>query len=330
MCWPSGTPFKSPPLRARLPRTRFRRGACRYASLADLYCAFGMTFPRGCYHQILGPSRHLPKLSNGLCRHAGAYVRLNLHLSGQAAESYVERSNAFALVPGHGVLADCSAAEQPAIEGTLFARHASQRGLGTLEGVPDIKLDAVPNALDGASVAPILRFYSEQVETKAMELELGQACRLENGTFPCSCQSDHSLRGATTRSRRCTSPGLGARGGARGSNTCRRSRSRPPAMADRGTGTVAVVDREPGGYGATAPRVSPFSVASASRAPGGSDPVVTASSTDCPRAAAGGAASSIVENSSATSALVASPSRPTANAAIARYRRILVVSSSAR
>jgi hypothetical protein len=25
---------------------RFRRGACRYASLADLYCAFGMTFLR--------------------------------------------------------------------------------------------------------------------------------------------------------------------------------------------------------------------------------------------------------------------------------------------
>src|SRR5215471_11072084 len=27
---------------------RFRRGACRYASLADLYCAFGMTFLRDC------------------------------------------------------------------------------------------------------------------------------------------------------------------------------------------------------------------------------------------------------------------------------------------
>src|SRR5262245_54111003 len=127
---------------------RFRRGACRYASLADLYCAFGTTFLRGCYHQILRPCRHLPKFANGLCRHAGAYVRLNLHLSGQAAESYVERSNAFALVPGHGVLADCSAAEQPAIEGTPFARHASQRRHGTLEGVPDIKLDVVPNALE--------------------------------------------------------------------------------------------------------------------------------------------------------------------------------------
>ena len=63
---------------------RFRRGACRYASLANLYCAFGMTFVRGCYHQILGPRRHLPKLSNGLCRHAGADVRLNVHLGWQA------------------------------------------------------------------------------------------------------------------------------------------------------------------------------------------------------------------------------------------------------
>jgi PAS domain-containing protein len=81
-------------------RLRFRRGACRYASLADLYCAFGMTFLRGCYHQILGPRRDLPKLSNGLCRHAGAYVCLNLHLGWQAAESDVERSNAFATYTG--------------------------------------------------------------------------------------------------------------------------------------------------------------------------------------------------------------------------------------
>jgi hypothetical protein len=88
-----------------------RRGASRYASPADLYCAFGMAFLRGCYHQILGPRRHLPKFSNSLCRHAGAHIRLNLHLGWQAAESYVERSNAFALIPGHRVLADCPAAE---------------------------------------------------------------------------------------------------------------------------------------------------------------------------------------------------------------------------
>ena len=103
-------------------------------------------FLRGCYHQILGPRRHLPKLSNGLCRHAGAYVRLNLHLGWQAAESYVERSNAFALIPGHRVLADCLAAEQRAIEGIPFSRHASERGHGSSK-VPDNKLDVVPNAL---------------------------------------------------------------------------------------------------------------------------------------------------------------------------------------
>src|SRR5262249_18528380 len=66
----------------------------------------------------------------------GAYVRLNLHLGWQAAESYVERSNAFALIPGHRLLLDCSAAEQPTSEGNSFARHASERGHGTLEGVP--------------------------------------------------------------------------------------------------------------------------------------------------------------------------------------------------
>src|SRR5262249_16429950 len=103
--------------------------------------------PAGLLSPILGPRRDLPKLPNGLCRHAGAYVRLNVHLGWQPAESYVERSNAFALVPGHRLLPDCSAAGQPTIEGTSFARHASERGHGTLEGVSDNKLDEVPNAL---------------------------------------------------------------------------------------------------------------------------------------------------------------------------------------
>src|SRR5215469_18234792 len=109
---------------------RFRRGACRYASPADLYCAFGMTFLRRCYHQILGPRRHLPKLSNGLCRYTGAYVRLNLHLGWQAAESYVERSNAFALIPGHRVLADCPVAAIPSrvMNSRLFTRSPGRRG----------------------------------------------------------------------------------------------------------------------------------------------------------------------------------------------------------
>jgi hypothetical protein len=74
-------------------------------------------------------------------------VSLNVHLGWQAAESYVERSNAFALIPGHTLLPDCSAAGQPTIEDTSFARHASERGHGTLEGVPDNKVDGVPNAL---------------------------------------------------------------------------------------------------------------------------------------------------------------------------------------
>ena len=34
-----------------------------------------MAFLRCCYHQILGPRRHLPKFVNSLCRHVGAYVR---------------------------------------------------------------------------------------------------------------------------------------------------------------------------------------------------------------------------------------------------------------
>jgi hypothetical protein len=52
------------PRKGVLSALRFRRGASRCASLADLYCAFGMAFLRCCYHQILGPRRHLPKFSN--------------------------------------------------------------------------------------------------------------------------------------------------------------------------------------------------------------------------------------------------------------------------
>jgi hypothetical protein len=61
-----------------------------------------MDILRCCYHQILGPGRQLLKFSNGLCRHAGACVRFNPHFLWQATESYVERSNAFALISGHG------------------------------------------------------------------------------------------------------------------------------------------------------------------------------------------------------------------------------------
>ena len=126
---------------------RFRRGASRYASLADLYCAFRMAFMRGCYHQTLRPRRHLPKFSNSLCRHAGACVRLNLHLGWQAAESYVERSNAFALVPGHRLLPDCSAGEQLTLKAILSHDMRRSEDTGRSQGVPDNRLDVAPNAL---------------------------------------------------------------------------------------------------------------------------------------------------------------------------------------
>jgi len=92
---------------------QFRRGASRYASLADLYCAFAMPFLRRCYDQTLRPRRHLSKFSNSLCRHAGTCVSLNPHLGWQAAESYVESSGVFALIPGHRVLADCPVGALP-------------------------------------------------------------------------------------------------------------------------------------------------------------------------------------------------------------------------
>jgi hypothetical protein len=137
-------------------RLRFRRGARRHASLANLYCAFGMMFLRGCYHQILGPRRHLPKLSNGLCRHAGAYVRLNLHLGWQAAESYVERSNAFALIPGHRVLADCWLLSSEPLK--AFLSRDMRRSEGTrARRSQTISWMSYRTLWDGVSVTPILQ-----------------------------------------------------------------------------------------------------------------------------------------------------------------------------
>src|SRR5215467_14305935 len=45
-----------------------RRDAGRNASLAHRYNAFGGLW--GCYDQIFGLRRHLPKLGNGLCGHS--------------------------------------------------------------------------------------------------------------------------------------------------------------------------------------------------------------------------------------------------------------------
>src|SRR4051812_37302377 len=80
------------------PSLLFRRHASLYTSLADLYCAFRMVILRCCYHQILGPCRHFPKLANGRCRHSDIWVRLDPHLTRQATKSYVECGNAFGLI----------------------------------------------------------------------------------------------------------------------------------------------------------------------------------------------------------------------------------------
>jgi hypothetical protein len=97
----------------------FRRDAGRYASPAHLYCAFGMALLRGCYHQILGPRRHLPKFANGHCGHSDVWVRLHPHLTWQATKSYVERGNAFGFTSHKGSLTICSG-----FSGSPSARHA--------------------------------------------------------------------------------------------------------------------------------------------------------------------------------------------------------------
>jgi hypothetical protein len=77
---------------------RFWRDAGRFTSLADFYRAFAMAFLRGCYHQILGPRRDLPKFANGFCRYSGAWVYLDPHLIWQPTKSYVECGNALGLI----------------------------------------------------------------------------------------------------------------------------------------------------------------------------------------------------------------------------------------
>jgi hypothetical protein len=81
----------------------FRRSARRHAGLAHLYCAFGAPLCWRRYYQILGPRRHLPKFSNGVCGYSEILVRLNSHLIWQAAKSDVESGSAFGLVSHKGL-----------------------------------------------------------------------------------------------------------------------------------------------------------------------------------------------------------------------------------
>jgi hypothetical protein len=57
-----------------------------------------MAFLRRCYHQILGPRRHLAEFADGLCRHGNARFHLDPHTTRQATKSYVKGGNAFGLI----------------------------------------------------------------------------------------------------------------------------------------------------------------------------------------------------------------------------------------
>jgi hypothetical protein len=73
---------------------RFRRSASRYIRLANLYSAVGIALLRNCYGQILGDAvifRSSPAVFGD-----GTSTR---NLIWQATESYMERGDAFGLVP---------------------------------------------------------------------------------------------------------------------------------------------------------------------------------------------------------------------------------------
>jgi hypothetical protein len=80
-------------------RLRFRRSAGRCVCLAHLYSAVGKAILRSCYGQILRPRGYLPKFTYRLWRRLDAWVHLDPHLIWQATESYMERRDAFGLVP---------------------------------------------------------------------------------------------------------------------------------------------------------------------------------------------------------------------------------------
>jgi hypothetical protein len=116
---------------------RFRRSTSRNASLADLYCAFAMMVLWRCYHQILGPRRHLAKFANRLCRHSGVWVRFDPHLAWQPAKSDVEGGDTFWLISHEG-FSNCPVGPPR----TAHKRNASMQQQGFLNmalprGPPD-------------------------------------------------------------------------------------------------------------------------------------------------------------------------------------------------
>ena len=115
-----------------------------------------MTFLRGCYHQILGPRRDLPKLPNGLCGHAGAYVRLNVHLGWQAGENYVERSNALHLYRGIGSSLIARLLNSQPLKALLSRDMRRSEGTGRSKGSQTTSSMKCRTLWGGVSVALIL------------------------------------------------------------------------------------------------------------------------------------------------------------------------------
>jgi hypothetical protein len=81
---------------------RFRRDAGRHSGFAHLYGTPRTAFLRGRYGQILRPSRHLPKFTNGMRGDPNVGVHLDPHSIWPAPKKHLERGDILRFVSHEG------------------------------------------------------------------------------------------------------------------------------------------------------------------------------------------------------------------------------------
>src|SRR5262245_1887819 len=119
-------------------RARYGFGEVRVATLALLIFT-ALSGRRSCGVVITKFSDHVVTFRSSPTVFADTPVPTSAStciLAGKPPRAMSSAAMLLHLYRGHRLLADCSAAEQPTSEGNSFARHASERGHGTLEGVP--------------------------------------------------------------------------------------------------------------------------------------------------------------------------------------------------
>jgi len=154
---------------------------------------------RCCYHQILGPRRHLPKFAHGCYRHSDIWVRLDPHLTWQATKSYVERGNAFGLILHQSSLTIRSGSfGPPAARGTRSGRNPEHRDkLAPLHVEHGGLLPSPPVGEAGLTTAKAERIAVALHDQPAAERRLGSSMWAKANTL----RRDRHSVGADERAR---------------------------------------------------------------------------------------------------------------------------------